>query len=192
MTVAQPTGCPIEGVDALRPISGHPCRVTALICRTCTLVLALLLGFAAIAHEGGTGLTVNPVQVMPGAQLFVDGVNLPENMTVTLVLETEGARWVLGEVVSDDHGDFMAAFRVPEGLPNGLFTLHAVNTNKEPSGTVVATVGVFIGQRTSGAPGVLNRRSWVAVVGVVGVVSMAALALLLAVRQRVRKPRQPR
>lgn len=98
-----------------------------------------------LAHEGGPRLNLIPPQIMPGATLEVEGVNLGTDLPVTVVLNKEGRRWVLGEATCDGHGDFTGFFEVPAGLASGLYTVTVLDFTVVGQEVTMASQDIWVG-----------------------------------------------
>lgn len=110
-----------------------------------TLGFWLIGGGPVLAHEGGPRLNLIPPQIMPGATLEVEGVNLGTDLPVTVALNKEGRRWVLGEATCDGHGDFTGFFEVPVGLASGLYTVTVLDFSVVGQEVTMATQEVWVG-----------------------------------------------
>ena len=98
-----------------------------------------------LAHEGGPRLSLIPPQIMPGATLEVEGVNLGTDLPVTVVLNRDGQRWVLGEATCDGHGDFTGFFVLPAELTTGLYTVSVLDFSIVGQEVTRATQEVWVG-----------------------------------------------
>lgn len=105
----------------------------------------LLSGSPVLAHEGGPRLNLIPPQSMPGATLEVEGVNLGTDLPVTVVLNREGQRWVLGEATCDGHGDFTGFFELPAELTTGRYTVAVLDFSVIGQEVTMASQDIWVG-----------------------------------------------
>lgn len=111
----------------------------------CVVGSWFLGGQTALAHEGGPRLNLIPPQIMPGATLEVEGVNLGTDLPVTVVLNRAGQRWVLGEAICDGHGDFTGFFEVPAELDAGLYTVTVLDFSVVDQEVTMASQELWVG-----------------------------------------------
>jgi hypothetical protein len=105
----------------------------------------LMGGRPVLAHEGGPRLNLIPPQIMQGATLEVEGVNLGTDLPVTVVLNKDGQRWVLGEATCDGHGDFTGFFELPAELTSGLYTVSVLDYSVVGQEVTMASQDIWVG-----------------------------------------------
>lgn len=137
-------------------------------------------GSVALA-DGATGVAVQPLTPRPGDVIKVKGDLLGPNSEVEVRVIGAGVDVDLGEVETDDEGDFKAEFRLPADLKPGTYQVRATGVKSATTQiTVVGGAGAGSVDTMEAAP-VLRERPLpeasllVAIFGVV-----AALGLFLA------------
>ncbi len=146
------------------------------------LVVAGVFPGITLAHEGGPQLILQNNQVAPGEAVEISGANLGTDLVVRVELAANNTTVVLGEAVCDGHGDFTQTFVLPEDLPQGTYTMQAIDTSVPDAEVILASTPVRIS--TSGWLGQLGSNALIAI----GVLALIAVALVvgLSIRQRQR------
>lgn len=90
---------------------------------------AVLLPTAVFAHDGSARVVLNLYEIAPGQPLEVSGINLGTDLQVQVSLVGSETAVPLGSALCDGHGDFIQQFTLPADLPNGVYTIQALDTS---------------------------------------------------------------
>ncbi len=115
------------------------------------LLLVLAAPTSVYAHEGEAGIDLGQNLLTPGSVLKIEGFNLGADVTVTIVLEKDSRRIPIGQIIADDHGDFLADFPLPQDLPVGLYTVTAIDQRIPGSEKFLATATLRVEEPRSNA-----------------------------------------
>jgi hypothetical protein len=151
-------------------------RLAAVLAITIFVSAGGSLAFA----DGVTGVAVQPLTPRPGDVIKVKGDLLGPNGEVEVRVIGAGVDVDLGEVETDDEGDFKAEFRLPADLKPGTYQVRAIGA-KAATTQITVVGGAGAAATEAMAAPVLRERPLpeasllVAIFGVV-----AALGLFLA------------
>ena len=155
-------------------------RLTRLAAVLAITIFVSAGGGVAFA-DGVTGVAVQPLTPRPGDVMTVKGDLLGPNSEVEVRVIGAGVDVDLGEVETDDEGDFKAEFRLPADLKPGTYQVRATGAKSATTQiTVIGTAGATMADMMEAAP-VLRERPLpeaALLVGIFGVV--AALGLVIA------------
>jgi hypothetical protein len=150
--------------------------------------LAAVLSIGIFASSGGsvafadgvTGVAVQPLTPRPGDVITVKGDLLGPNSEVEVRVIGAGVDVDLGEIETDDEGDFRAELRLPADLKPGTYQVRAIGA-KSATTQITVVGGAGAAATEAMAAPVLRERPLseaILLVGIFGVV--AALGLFLA------------
>lgn len=140
--------------------------------------LALMPGLALA--DGGKSVKVQPLAPKPGDVITVKGDLLGQKSEVEVRIIGSGVDIDLGEVQTDDEGDFTAQFRLPADLKPGIYRLTA--TGAESAQTELTVQGGLSSEQNSMQPApVLRERPLTESIGLVALFGvLAGVGLFLA------------
>lgn len=155
--------------------------------------LVAVLAIAIFASDGGslafadgvTGVAVQPLTPRPGDVIKVKGDLLGPKSEVEVRVIGAGVDFDLGEVETDDEGDFKAEFRLPADLKPGTYQVRAIGAKAATTQiTVVGGAGAGSVDTMDATP-VLRERPLpeaALLVGIFGVVAAVGLVIARTVR----------
>jgi hypothetical protein len=90
-------------------------------------VCGLAIGLPVVAaHDGFTGIILEPDRVSPGGVIAVRGDNISTDEELRVLLVVDGTRTRLATVVTDGVGHFAVGVDIPTDLPVGAYAIEAV------------------------------------------------------------------
>ena len=104
-------------------------RIIRLTLELWVLSILILLPTAVLAHDGSTRIVLNQYEIAQGHNLEVSGINLGTDLVVQIQLIGGNTAVLLGEALCDGHGDFIQQFSIPAELPDGIYTIQAIDTS---------------------------------------------------------------
>jgi hypothetical protein len=93
---------------------------------------------AVLAHDGTARVVLNQYEIAPGQPVEVSGINLGTDLEVQVMLLGEQTAVLLGNALCDGHGDFIQPFTLPTDLPDGVYTIQAMDTSMVGLSVVLA------------------------------------------------------
>lgn len=163
-------------------------RIGSLFTMT-ALITVFIFGSGSVLADGATGGAVQPLAPKPGDIIKVKGEVLGANRQVEVRIIGTNVDIDLGEVATNDEGDFTAEFRVPEDLAAGNYQVQAKGDETATTTiTVVAAGSTQADPRSQAAP-VLRQRSFgerIMLVAIFG--ALAAAGILFAQTANRRSP----
>lgn len=115
-------------------------RIVSLLTVTALIAVVFVTGGRALA-DGATGVAVQPLTPQPGGIITVKGEVLGPNREVEVRIIGTNVDIDLGEVETNEEGDFTAEFRVPDDLVAGNYQVQAAGDETATTTITVVAPG---------------------------------------------------
>lgn len=147
--------------------------------------LMSMSGGAALAH-GSTSVAITQLTPHPGEQVTVKGKGFEPSTLVTIKLSGSGNSLELGQVTTDDTGDFSTGLTLPGNLAAGTYELAANGGDENPTTQITVVGGATSVMSAETAPTLRERplEQTIALVAVFGGIAALGLAFALWDRRR--------